>query len=74
MWSWNRKSGGVIMRGNVEVVAADGTNVCTVEVNDFRGNATRGFDMKVPSFGRRMALFHKSLAKELFDLAKKEKN
>ena len=74
LWSWNRKSGGVIMRGNVEVVAADGTNVCTVEVNDFRGNATRGFDMKVPSFGRRMALFHKSLAKELFDLAKKEKN
>lgn len=72
-WSWSRKSGGVMMRGTVQVTDANGSDVCTVDVNDFRGNSTRGFDMKMPTFGRRMALFHKSLAKELLDLAKEQK-
>ena len=72
-WSWSRKSGGVMMRGTVQVTDANGNDVCTVDVNDFRGNSTRGFDMKMPTFGRRMALFHKSLAKELLDLAKEQK-
>lgn len=72
-WSWSRKSGGVMMRGTVQITDANGNDVCTVDVNDFRGNSTRGFDMKMPTFGRRMALFHKSLAKELLDLAKEQK-
>lgn len=72
-WSWSRKSGGVMMRGTVQVTDANGSDVCTVDVNDFRGNSTRGFDMKMPTFGRRIALFHKSLAKELLDLAKEQK-
>ena len=72
-WSWSRKSGGVMMRGTVQITDANGSDVCTVDVNDFRGNSTRGFDMKMPTFGRRMALFHKSLAKELLDLAKEQK-
>ena len=72
-WSWSRKSGGVMMRGTIQVTDANGSDVCTVDVNDFRGNSTRGFDMKMPTFGRRMALFHKSLAKELLDLAKEQK-
>ena len=62
-----------MMRGTVQVTDANGSDVCTVDVNDFRGNSTRGFDMKMPTFGRRMALFHKSLAKELLDLAKEQK-
>jgi hypothetical protein len=72
-WSWSRKSGGVMMRCTVQITDANGNDVCTVDVNDFRGNSTRGFDMKMPTFGRRMALFHKSLAKELLDLAKEQK-
>ena len=34
--------------------------------------AVGGFDLKNPNFGRRMALFHKSLAREFLDFAKKQ--
>lgn len=73
MWAWGKKGGGVIMRGTVDVSTASGKKVCSFKVNDFRGNSVRGFDMKFPTFGRRMALFHKSLAKEITDMAKRAK-
>ena len=72
LWSLSKKSGGIMMRGTIELTDASGNNVCTVKVNDYRGMAVRGFDMKMPSFGRRLALFHKSLAKEFLDFAKKQ--
>lgn len=73
MWSWSAKGGGVIMRGTVVVTDAAGKKVCEFEVNDFQGRSVRAFDMKFPSFGRRMALFHKNLAKDITDIAKKAK-
>ena len=73
MWSWGPKGGGVMMRGTVEVTNAAGKKVCVFEIEDFRGRSTRGLDMKLPSFGRRMALFHKTLAKEITDVAKDAK-
>lgn len=73
MWAWSKKGGGVMMRGTVDVTTASGNKVCSFKVNDFRGNSVRGFDMKFPTFGRRMALFHKSLAKEITDVAKRAK-
>ncbi len=73
IWSMSPKGGGVMMRGTIEVTDAAGKKVCTFDVNDFRGRSTRAFDMKFPSFGRRMALFHKSLAKEVTEVAKDAK-
>jgi len=73
LWGWSKKAGGVIMRGTVTFADASGQSVCEVSVNDYRGQSNRGIDMKMPTFGRRMALFHKSLAKDIFNFAKKQK-
>ena len=73
VWGLSKKSGGVIMRGTIDFTDAKGQNVCTLEVNDYRGQSTRVMDMKMPTFGRRLALFHKSLAKDILNFAKKQK-
>ena len=72
LWAMSKKTGGIMMRGTIELIDASGNKVFTVKVNDYRGMAVRGFDMKMPNFGRRLALFHKSLAKEFLDFAKKQ--
>lgn len=73
IWGLSKKAGGVIMRGTVVFTDANGREVCTLDVNDYRGQAMRSMDMKLPTFGRRLALFHKSMAKEILDFAKKQK-
>lgn len=72
LWAMSRKAGGIMMRGTIELVDASGKSVCKVKVNDYQGQSVRGFDLKNPNFGRRMALFHKSLAREFLDFAKKK--
>ena len=55
-WSWNKRGGGIIISGTLEVIDAA-----------YRGFSTRGLDIKIPTFHRRTLLFHKSLAKDLLE-------
>ncbi len=66
-WSWNKRDGGVIISGTLEVFDANGNSVCKMKINRYRGASTRNFDLKVPTFSRRTILFHKSLAKDLLE-------
>ena len=66
-WSWNKRDGGIIISGTLEVLDASGNSVCKMNINRYRGFSTRGLDIKIPTFHRRTVLFHKSLAKDLLD-------
>ena len=64
-WSWNKRGGGIIISGTLEVIDAAGNSVCKMNINRYRGFSTRGLDIKIPTFHRRTLLLHKSLAKDL---------
>ena len=66
-WSWNKRGGGIIISGTLEVLDAAGNSVCKMNINRYRGFSTRGIDIKVPTFHRRTLLLHKSLAKDLLE-------
>ena len=66
-WSWNKRGGGIIISGTLEVLDAAGNSVCKMNINRYRGFSTRGLDIKIPTFHRRTVLFHKSLAKDLLE-------
>ncbi len=66
-WSWNKRDGGIIISGTLEVLDAAGNSVCKMNINRYRGFSTRGLDIKIPTFHRRTVLFHKSLAKDLLE-------
>ena len=66
-WSWNKRDGGIIISGTLEVLDASGSSVCKMNINRYRGFSTRGLDIKIPTFHRRTVLFHKSLAKDLLE-------
>lgn len=66
-WSWNRRDGGIMITGTLEVFDANGTSVCKVKINRYRGRASRPFDFAAP-FSRRVELFHKGLARDLLIL------
>ena len=66
-WSWNKRGGGIIISGTLEVIDAAGNSVCKMNINRYRGFSTRGLDIKIPTFHRRTVLFHKSLAKDLLE-------
>lgn len=66
-WSWNKRDGGIIISGTLEVVDANGKSACKVKINRYRGASSRNLDLKVPTFHRRVVLFHKSLAKDLLE-------
>jgi hypothetical protein len=66
-WSWNKRDGGIIITGTLEVIDAAGNCVCKMRINRYRGASMRTLDLKVPTFHRRTVLFHKSLAKDLLE-------
>ena len=66
-WSWNKRDGGIIISGTLEVLDASGSSVCKMNINRYRGASTRTLDIKIPTFHRRTVLFHKSLAKDLLE-------
>ena len=66
-WSWNKRGGGIIISGTLEVLDAAGNSVCKMNINRYRGFSTRGLDIKIPTFHRRTVLLHKSLAKDLLE-------
>ena len=66
-WSWNKRGGGIIISGTLEVIDAAGNSVCKMNINRYRGASTRSIDIKIPTFHRRTVLFHKSLAKDLLE-------
>lgn len=66
-WSWNKRDGGIVISGTLEVLDASGKSVCKMKINRYRGASTRNVDLKVPTFHRRFVLFHKSLAKDLLE-------
>ena len=66
-WSWNKRDGGIIISGTLEVLDASGNSVCKMNINRYRGFSTRGLDIKIPTFHRRTILLHKSLAKDLLE-------
>jgi hypothetical protein len=66
-WSWNKRDGGIIISGTLEVFDASGKSVCKMKINRYRGASSRNIDLKVPTFSRRVILFHKSLAKDLLE-------
>lgn len=66
-WSWNKCDGGIIISGTLEVLDANGNCACKVKINRYRGASSRNIDLKVPTFHRRVVLFHKSLAKDLLE-------
>ena len=66
-WSWNKRGGGIIISGTLEVLDAAGNSVCKMNINRYTGFSTRGLDIKIPTFHRRTLLLHKSLAKDLLE-------
>ena len=66
-WSWNKRGGGIIISGTLEVLDAAGNSLCKMNINRYRGFSTRGLDIKIPTFHRRTLLLHKSLAKDLLE-------
>lgn len=66
-WSWNKRSGGIMISGTLEVFDASGKSVCKMKINRYRGASSRNLDLKYPTFHRRVVLFHKSLAKDLLE-------
>lgn len=66
-WSFNKRDGGLVISGTLEVLDASGNSVCKMKINRYRGAATRSVDFKMPTFSRRVILFHKSLAKDLLE-------
>lgn len=66
-WSMNKRGGGIVISGTLEVLDASGKSVCKMKINRYRGASSRTFDMKTPTFHRRTVLFHKSLAKDLLE-------
>ena len=51
-WSWNKRGGGIIISGTLEVIDAAGNSVCKMNINRYRGFSTRGLDIKIPTFHR----------------------
>ena len=51
-WSWNKRGGGIIISGTLEVLDAAGNSVCKMNINRYRGFSTRGLDIKIPTFHR----------------------
>ena len=51
-WSWNKRDGGIIISGTLEVLDAAGNSVCKMNINRYRGFSTRGLDIKIPTFHR----------------------
>jgi hypothetical protein len=72
VWGFGKKAGGAIIRGTLDVKDASGKTICTLDINDLRGMSQRTMDMKFPTFGRRMALLFKTVAKEVLDFVKAE--
>jgi uncharacterized cupredoxin-like copper-binding protein len=66
-WSWNKRGGGIMISGTLEVLDASGNSLCKMNINRYRGFSTRGLDIKIPTFHRRTLLLHKSLAKDLLE-------
>ena len=66
-WSWNKRGGGIIISGTLEVLDASGNSLCKMNINRYRGFSTRGLDITIPTFHRRTVLLHKSLAKDLLE-------
>ena len=66
-WGWNKRTGGIIITGTLEVLDASGNSACKININRYRGASTRSLDIKIPTFHRRTVLFHKSLAKDLLE-------
>ena len=66
-WSWNKRGGGIIISGTLEVIDAAGNSVCKMNINRYRGFSTRGLDIKIPTFHRRTLPLHKSLATDLLE-------
>ena len=66
-WSWNKRGGGIMISGTLEVLDASGNSLCKMNINRYRGFSTRGLDIKIPTFHRRTVLLHKSLAKDLLE-------
>ena len=66
-WSMSKRDGGIIISGELVIKDAGGKTVCKVDLIDYRGASTRTFDLKMPTFSRRMQMFHKSLAKDLLE-------
>ena len=66
-WSWNKRDGGIVISGTLEVLDASGKSVCKMKINRYRGASTRNVDLKAPTFHRRFVLFHKSFAKDLLE-------
>ena len=56
-WSWNKRGGGIIISGTLEVIDAAGNSVCKMNINRYRGFSTRGLDIKIPTFHRQIP-FH----------------
>ena len=52
-WSWNKRDGGIIISGTLEVIDAAGNSVCKMNINRYRGASTRTLDIKIPTFHRR---------------------
>ena len=66
-WSWNKRDGGIVISGTLEVLDASGKSVCKMKINRYRGASSRNVDLKAPTFHRRFVLFHKSFAKDLLE-------
>ena len=62
-WSWNKRDGGIILSGTLEVLDASGSSVCKMNINRYRGASTRTLDIKIPPFHRRTVLFNKRIDK-----------
>jgi hypothetical protein len=67
-WSMNKRVGGIIISGTLEILDSTGKSVCKMKINRYRGVAQRNIELKIPNFHHRVILFHKSLAKDLLEL------
>ena len=70
-WSVSKRDGGIIIWGELIIQDANGNRVCKVDLIDYRGASSRTLDLKIPTFKRRMQMFHKSFAKDLLEDIKK---
>ena len=66
-WSFSKRDGGIIIWGELLIQDANGNRVCKVDLIDYRGASSRTLDLKIPTFKRRMQMFHKSFAKDLLE-------
>ena len=71
-WAFNRHSGGMMIKGTFSIEDQDGNTLCVVNLDNYRGQSARGVEFKFPSIGRRLALFHKGLAKDMLEFLSKQ--